>query len=611
MERAAKLAKAKIEARPPAARKSRTADGSTGRELKKRLTETLEQQAATSEILRVISSSRTDTQPVFDTIAANALRLCDARFSAIFRFDGELIHLAAFRNLTPEGTAAFRSTYPCQPSRGGTTQRAILTRSIVHMPDVLKDPEYVYQEAAERADFRSALSVPMLRDGEVIGTITVYRDAARPFPDAQIELLKTFADQAVIAVENVRLFTELQARNRELTDSPTQQTATAEILRVISGSPTDIQPVLDAVAENAARLCDAFDASIFRVDGDRLRLAAHHGPIPYGPVGEFNVPLVRGTIGGRTVLDEQTVHVADVQVETDEFPEASQYGRRFGTRTSLSVPLMRKGIAIGTIHLRRTEARLFTNLQIALLQTFADQAVIAIENVRLFNETKEALERQTATAEILKVISGSPTDVQPVFDTIAGAAQKLCNASSGLVFTFDGKLIHLAAIANMDPAGADAWRNAFPRPPSRDTASTRAVLTRSIVAIPDVLEDPDYVIGPAAASTGFRSALAVPLMREGNPIGVVGVGRTEPGPFPDKQIALLQTFADQAVIAIENVRLFNEIKEALEQQTATAEILKVISGSPTDVQPVFEAIAARAAAMCEAELGFFARYDGV
>src|SRR5438105_6618425 len=615
MERAAKLAKAKIEARPPAARKSRTADGSTGRELKKRLTETLEQQAATSEILRVISSSRTDTQPVFDTIAANALRLCDARFSAIFRFDGELIHLAAFRNLAPDSTAAFPSTYPCHPSRGGTTQRAILTRSIVHMPDVLKDPEYVYQEAAERADFRSALSVPMLRDGEVIGTITVYREPARPFPAAKIEVLKTFADQAVIAIENVRLFTELEARNHELTDSLTQQTATAEILRVISGSPTDIQPVLDVVAESAARLCEAFDTSIFRVDGDQLRLAAHHGPIPYGPVGEFTVPLVHGTIGGRTVLDQQTVHVADVQAETEEFPEASQYGRLFGTRTSLSVPLMREGIAIGTIHMRRTEARLFTDRQIALLQTFADQAVIAIENVRLFNETKEALERQTATAEILKVISGSPTDVQPVFDTIAGAAQKLCNASSGLVFTFDGKLIHLAAIANLDPAGADAWRNAFPRPPSRDTASTRAVLTRSIVAIPDVLDDPDYVVGPAAASTGFRSALAVPLMREGNPIGVVGVGRTEPGPFADKQIALLQTFADQAVIAIENVRLFKELEarttdlmRSVGELRALGEVGQAVS-STLDLETVLSTIVSRATQLAGMDGGSIWEYD--
>jgi two-component system NtrC family sensor kinase len=305
MERGAKPAKVKVEARPPVARKSRNVDGSMGRQLERRLTEALEQQAATSEILRVISNSRTDAQPVFDTIAANALRLCDARFSAVYRFDGELIHMAAFQNLTPEGTAAFLTAYPCRPSQGGTTQRAILTRSIVHMPDIHEDPEYVYQDVAQKADYRSVLSVPMLRDGEVIGTITVYRDAARPFPDAQIELLKTFADQAVIAIENVRLFTELQARNRDLTEALEQQTATSEILRVISQSQTDVQPVFDTIVAAALKLCSASSVIVMTFDGQLLQVPALAIVNPEGADAVrrlFPRPLSRDTTGGRAVL---------------------------------------------------------------------------------------------------------------------------------------------------------------------------------------------------------------------------------------------------------------------------------------------------------------------
>ena len=614
MGRGAKPAKVKLKAGPSVARKSRKAEDSEDRLLEQRLKEALEQQAATSEILRVISRSPNDLQPVFRTILANATRLCGAGMSSLLLYDGEVLTSVAHQNASPQ-FADYLEHLRVRPSNETATRRAALERRTIHVTDLFKDPDYSPSEFVRKENMRTVLAVPLLRENTLLGVATLWRREVHPFTENQITLVQTFADQAVIAIENVRLFTELEARNHELTDSLTQQTATAEILRVISGSPTDIQPVLDVVAESAARLCEAFDTSIFRVDGDQLRLAAHHGPIPYGPVGEFTVPLVHGTIGGRTVLDQQTVHVADVQAETEEFPEASQYGRLFGTRTSLSVPLMREGIAIGTIHMRRTEARLFTDRQIALLQTFADQAVIAIENVRLFNETKEALERQTATAEILKVISGSPTDVQPVFDTIAGAAQKLCNASSGLVFTFDGKLIHLAAIANMDPAGADAWRNAFPRPPSRDTASTRAVLTRSIVAIPDVLDDPDYVVGPAAASTGFRSALAVPLMREGNPIGVVGVGRTEPGPFADKQIALLQTFADQAVIAIENVRLFKELEarttdlmRSVGELRALGEVGQAVS-STLDLEIVLNTIVSRATQLAGMDGGSIWEYD--
>jgi GAF domain-containing protein len=564
----------------------------------------LEQQTATSEILRVISSSRTDLQPVFGSIAASALRLCDGRFSTVTRFDGELIHIAAFCNLAPEGVEAFHKAYPCPPSRGGNTQRAILTRSVVHVPDVLQDPEYVYREAAARAGFRSALSVPMLRDGQPIGAISVFRAPAKPFPDSQIELLKTFADQAVIAIENVRLFNETK-------EALEQQTATSEVLRVISASPTDIQPVFDTIGQAALTLCSASSATVATFDGHLIHARAVTTLDPKGTAAVralFPRPPSRDITASRAILTRDVVMIPDVVDDPDYAHKSAAVAGGF--RSSLAVPLIRYGSPIGAITVGRPQPGAFPDTQIALLQTFADQAVIAIENARLFNQTKEALEQQTATSEVLRVISASPTDIQPVFDTIATAALKLCRASSALVATFDGKLVHLGALAKLRPEGADGIRNAFPRPPSRETGATRAILTGSTVEIPDVLDDPDYATSVQALAGDFRSILAIPLMQKGSPIGAISVGGPEPGPFPDTQKALLQTFADQAVIAIENARLFNQTKEALEQQTATSEILRVISQSLTDVQPAFDTIAERAVKLCDAEVGVVSRLDG-
>ena len=396
---------------------------------------------------------------------------------------------------------------------------------------------------------------------------------------------------------------------KRLAEALEQQAATSEILRVISSSPTDIQRVLDTVAESAARLCAAQDASIFRRDGDRLLLVSHHGPIDFGPVGGAFLPLVRGTANGRSVLDGRTIHVVDLQAEADEFPEGSETARRFGHRTVLCVPLMREGVAIGSISIRRTEVHLFTDQQIGLLQTFADQAVIAIENGRLFNETKEALEQQTATAEILRVLSSSPTDVQPVFDAIVLNASRLCGGEYSIVISYDGEMMYLAAQHNPRPGAAEPVAQLFPRVPTRGSSPGRAILNRSPVHIPDVLEDPEYDLDIVRAA-GLRGVLSVPMIRDGKVIGAISVSRETPGPFAQSQIELLQTFADQAVIAIENVQLFNETKEALEQQTATAEILRVISSSPTNVQPVFDVIVERAVHLCGARFGRVYRFDG-
>ena len=604
------------------------------------VTESLEQQTATSEILRVISNSPTDLQPVFETIVESVVKLCGGVSAFVYRFDGELIHLSAHHHtVTSRAREVFERRYPTPPSRISMIAQAILDRAIIHVRDFENDPDVspASREMARAANHRSTLAVPMLRHGSPIGAIAVGRRGPhgepRPFSDAEIELLQTFADQAVIAIENVRLFTELQEKNRALTEMLEQQTATSEILRVISSSPTDIQPVLDTVAESAARLCNSTDAAIWRLEDDQLLLVAHHGAIPQtGLIGASFLPL-RGTVAGRAVLEGRTIHIGDLQIEVDEFPQSSERARREGWKAILSVPMMREGMAIGSIALRRTDAELFTERQVALLQTFADQAVIAIENVRLFKELEtrnaallEALEQQTATSEILKVISSSPTDLQPVFDAVVRSASRLCGGEYAIVTRYDGEFLHLAAQHNPRPGTADETARFFPQRPRREVSLTaRALVDARLVHVPDIDAEE---LDPAARETYRRirlqAVVAVPMMHQGRPIGVVSVSRGTPGPFSERQIALLQTFADQAVIAIENVRLFTELQEknraltdahakvseALEQQTATSEILRVISSSPTDVQPVFDTIVESVVQLCDGVSATVYRFDG-
>jgi len=577
------------------------------------LTEALAQQTATAEILRVISSTPADTQPVFEAIVTSTQRLMAGKSTVLLlRRDPQFVVGAyagpAIADLPDQVRAAPLDREQNFPSR------AILDAKIVHIPDWEADGVPEHERVVGRSfGIRAGLMVPLLREGQGIGALVVTRSTAGPYDEKEIALLRSFADQAVIAIENVRLFNELQASNHELTTALDQQTATSDILRVISRSQTDVQPVFDAIVASAVRLLGAYSGLLTRVAGDQIELAALTSTAAAGDAAMraiYPQSIYSEGTHAQAIRDRAPFNLTDAQTDP-RVPEASHANARArGYQSLVAVPLLRQDQALGAISVTRVEPGGFSDDEIALLKTFADQAVIAIENVRLFTELEGRNRDLTATGEILRVISSSPTDVQPVFDTIVSSAVRLCDGLFSGLYQFDGELIHFAAQHNFTPEALEEVHRMFPLRPTRALGSGRAILERAVVHIPDIEADPEHEHRALTHAIGQRSGLWVPMLREGAPIGVIVVGRAEAGPFSDSEIGLLKTFADQAVIAVENVRLFNETRESLERQTATADILKVIASSPSDVQPVFDTIVESALALCKGMYANVFRYDG-
>ena len=525
------------------------------------LQQSLQQQTATADVLKVISRSTFDLQTVLDTLVESAARLCEAERAIMFRRDGWLYWSAAYYGYSRE-FRGYHESHPISPGRGTAVGRTALEGKTVNIPDVLADPEYTFLEAQKLGQYRANLAVPLLREGKPIGAFSLTRREPLPFNAKQIELVETFADQAVIAIENVRLFDEVRARTRDLSEALEQQTATSEVLKAISSSPGELKPVFQAMLENATRICEASFGNLLLYEGDAFkRVALHNAPQAWAADVERDPVVPRSVDVLYRIADtKQIVHVADFAMENPDAPIV----RFAGARTVLVVPMLQDTDLIGAIGIYRQEVRPFTEKQVELVSNFAAQAVIAIENTRLLSELRESLQQQTATAEVLKTISRTAFDLQRVLQTLLENAAHICGAKHGIIFRYDGESCRAAAAYNAPPGTLELWQR-HPLRAGRSTTVGRALLERRPVQIPDVQADPEYDFPEAQKLSGFRTVMVVPLLRDGLPLGAIGLWKTAVAPFTDKQIELLTTFADQAVIAIENVRLFDEIQDKSHQ----------------------------------------------
>jgi signal transduction histidine kinase len=441
----------------------------------------------------------------------------------------------------------------------------LLERAPIHILDCATDPEYRMVEHQKVGGYHATLGVPLLREGTLIGVLVLARRSIHPFSDRQIELVKTFADQAVIAIENVRLFDEVQARTAELSGALERQTATSEVLQVISSSPGELEPAFQSMLANATRICRAEFGNMFLCEGVSFRAVAVHGPASewYRREPLLDPVVLRNTPLARVGESRELLHLLDLREDQsylERNPRIVSLVESAGARTILGVPMLKEGRLIGAIFIYRLEVRPFSDKEIELVTNFAAQAVIAIENVRLLNELRESLQQQTATADVLKVISRSTFDLKSVLQTLVESAAQLCDADNSTITRQQGTEFFRAAAYGYSPQFLE-YIGASPVEPGRGTVHGRALVERRVIHIPDVLADPEYTWAEAQRLGGFRTLLGVPMLREGVPIGVLTLSRSEVRPFTAKQIELVLTFADQAAIAIENVRLFDEIQD--------------------------------------------------